>query len=244
MVASLFSNKYHAKCRMNHILLPQEINYLTDEARSYGMEYVTPILWYSWLWTGDSKYYTPIANSGWGDISALGTKEILIDAYTKFLQDYDLNEYIFKEGSIWTDRIYYRPDLIQQSRLGGVALNRSQRFVSDNPLFWKFSNDTIAQKVAIHVYDKTATSFKVDFFNTEKQEVKVDMVGFELLGGTWTLKQIMNGKKKTSKITFGRGQRVALNLPPFASYQIEMNLEGQGVDFNLKTDIGVGKEDI
>ena len=235
----------HAKQdKEGNVLLPQEINYLTDEARSYGMEYVTPILWYSWLWTGDSKYYTPIVNSGWGEVSALGTKKILIDAYTKFLHDYDLNEYIFKEGSIWTDRIYYRPDLIQQSRLGGVALNRSQRFVSDNPLFWKFSNDTIAQKVAIHVYDKTATSFKVDFFNTERQEVKVDMVGFELLGGTWTLKQIMNGKKKTSKITFGRGQKVSLNLPPFSSYQIEMELKGKGADFNSKTDIGVGKEDV
>ena len=35
-----------------------------------------------------------------------------------------------------------------------------------------------------------------------------------------------------------------MNLPPFSSYQIEMELKGKGVDFNSKTDIGIGKEDI
>ena len=43
-------------------------------------------------------------------------KEQLIEAYSNFLRTYDLNEYIFTEGSIWTDRIYYRPDLIQTTR--------------------------------------------------------------------------------------------------------------------------------
>ena len=166
-----------------------------------------------------------------------------MDAYYKFLQTYDLNEYIFKEGSIWTDRIYYRPELIQRSRLGGVALNRSQRYVPENPVIWSFENDSLAKKVAIHVTERTPASLKIDFFNTENREVKVTMKGFEVLGGKWTLRQGTD-RKKVSKVVFGGGRILSLTIPPFAEYQIELNLEGRGEEYNAMTDLGIGEEDI
>lgn len=224
-------------------VLPLEINFLTDETRGWGVEYVAPILWYAWLWTGETKYLNPIAGLDFGEKAVIKDKNELMNAYCQFLQTYDLNEYIFKEGSIWTDRIYYRPELIQRSRLGGVALNRSQRFVPENPVIWSFENDSLARKVAIHVTEKTPKTLKIDFFNTENREVKVDMKGLEVLGGKWTLRQGTD-RKKESKVMFGRGRKVSLKIPPFAEYQIEMNLEGRGEEYNAMTDLGIGQEDI
>ena len=221
-------------------LLPQEINFLTDEARSWGAEYELPIFWYAWLWTGNEKYLKPLKGTEYDIKPIINSKDELAKAYASFLQTYDLNEYIFKEGSIWTDRIYYRPDLIQTSRLGGVALNRSSRFAPCNPLIWKFEKPSSAEKVAIHVTGDMRTSFAVDFFNTEEQPVSVTMEGFEVLGGKWTLK-----KENTSTlVTFGRGKHVKLTLPPRCSYRIEMKLRGKGTDYNQLTDWAIDQKDI
>ena len=226
------------------ILLPQEINYLTDDVRGWGVEYVSCVLWYAWLWTGNYEYLAPIEDLEFGEKSIIKSKDDLVEAYRNFLKDYDINEYIFKEGSIWTDRIYYRPDLIQRSRLGGVALNRSQRFVSDNPLVWRFENDEDATKVAIHVHERTSTTLKIDFFNTENHIVNIDMIGLELLGGKWRIRQGIETNKKENTVFWGRGRKLTFSIPPMASYQVEMELNDKGQDYNTLTDVGICREDI
>lgn len=220
-------------------LLPQEINFLTDEGRNWGIEYTLPVFWYAWLWTGNDNYLKPLKGTEYGHIPT-NNKEQLIEAYSNFLRTYDLNEYIFTEGSIWTDRIYYRPDLIQTTRLGGVALNRSSRYVPCNPIMWKFDDDASAEKVAMYVSGDMRTSFSIDFFNTDQREIKVNMQGLEVMGGKWLLKQ----GDSTTTVTFGRGRNITLTIPPQCNYRIEMRLKGKGKDYNQLTDIAVGYEDI
>ena len=232
---SLLEHKRYTNGRLQ---LPTEINFLTDEVRSWGIGYLSALYCYAYYWTGEEKYREVLEASGFTAFEP--TKESLVRQGRMLLRNIDQREFITKEGSVWIDRISFNVDLIQESRLGGIAMNRSEHLVPVNLVNWIFDDEDDAEQLAILVHDRSRSGFAVDFYNTSRKPIKLDMQGLELLGGDWEL--TVGGKTRT--VRFGRDRRVSLRIPAHREYTITMKLQGEGADFNQLPDLGIGAEDV
>jgi len=68
--------------------------------------------------------------------------------------------YLVTEGELWSDRVELFSDLLQRSRLGGMALRRNQIFPG-HLVSWRFAGaPTAAENVAILIADASPTHFK------------------------------------------------------------------------------------
>ena len=233
------SQMAHAKTDANgRILLPEELNFNTDTARSWGISNELPPLYYCWLWTGDDKYMEPLTKSGL--LPKVGDKQTQTSAYRRQLRTLKLREFMYTEGSTWTDRVQYSSDIVQNARLGLPKMNRTQFYAPFNPISWRFENDEDYAEVAISVNDATNRSFSVDFYNTKSKPVKVAMKGDQALLGDWEL--TVDGK--TSVVRFGRDRKVSLTIPARKEYSLSMRLVGDNVPFNTVPDLGIGPDDV
>lgn len=221
-----------------NVQVPTELDFATDEPISWGIGYLGALYNYAYAWTGEEKYAEVDRASGWWDPEM--TREQSITRGRQVLRSYFNRDFITTEGSIWIDRISFDVNYIQNVRLGGIAMNRSQQLVPGNLLRWEFPGDKDAEKVAIFVHDRSKEAFKIDFFNTGKKPMKVDMIGVELLGGDWEL--TAGGRTTTHR--FGRNRRISLTIPAGREFNIEMKLKGEGRDFNLLPDLGISAEDV
>lgn len=221
------------------IQLPNEINFLTDEARSWGGRFSLPLMWYAWRWTGEQRYLQAVRGSGW-DFREY-TPEALAAQFRKELRTLDARDYIMTEGSLWTDRIGFNCETIQYSRLGGIAMTRSENLVPSNPIRWHFEHPQDAEQLAILVSGSSPAGFEIEFFNTGRRPMKAVMEGVEALGGEWLL-TLPDGRER--RVQFGRARSVELQVPARKSWRIRMRLQGAGEDFALRADVGIGPEDL
>nr|MCR4859351.1 hypothetical protein [Bacteroidales bacterium] len=230
----------HAKTDTDgKVLLPNEINFLTDEARSWGGSFALPLMWYAWRWTGEPKYLRAVEGSGWDHVNY--TRETLTDQIRKDLRAIDAREYIMTEGSLWIDRIGFPCETIQYSRLGGIAMTRSQNLVPSNPLRWHFRGAEDAQRLAILVTQTSPTQFEIEFFNTGAQPLEAVMEGVEAPGGMWELTE-PDGKLR--QVEWGRARCLPLRIPARRECRIRMRLTGKAEDYALRPDVGIGEEDL
>lgn len=220
------------------IQLPNEINFLTDEARSWGGLFALPLMWYAWRWTGEKKYLDALSDSGWDHRDY--THESLAEQLRGELRTIDAREFIMTEGSLWTDRIGFPCETIQYSRLGGIAMTRSQNLVPSNPVRWHFHRGDDAQKVAILVHYPAPGRLEIEFFNTAGRAVNARLEGVEAPGGTWTL-TLPGGR--TRSVEFGRARSVQLRIPRRGS-TVRLELQGPAEDYALRPDVGIGPEDL
>ena len=221
------------------IQLPNEINFLTDEARSWGAGFSVPLMWYAWRWTGEEKYRLAAEGTGWAFQDY--THGTLAERFRRELRQIDAREYIMTEGSLWIDRISFPCETIQHSRLGGIAMTRSENLVPSNPIRWHFDRPDDAQQLAILVTGSTPAGFDIEFFNTAERTMNAVMEGVEALGGTWVL-TLPDGRER--RVEFGRARSVDLQIPARKSWKIQMRLEGAGEDYALRPDAGIGPEDL
>ena len=219
--------------------LPNEINFLTDEARSWGGTYALPLMWYAWRWTGNEKYQKAVRGSGW-DFREY-TPKALAAQFRRELRTLDAREYIMTEGSLWIDRVGFNCETIQHSRLGGVAMTRGDNLVPSNPIRWHFERPEDAEQLAILVSGASPAGFDIEFFNTARRPVKAVLEGVEALGGQWVL-TLPDGREQ--QVEFGRARRVALQIPARKSWRIRMRLMGAGEDLALRPDVGIGPQDL
>lgn len=221
------------------IRLPNEINFLTDEARSWGAQFSVPLMWYAWRWTGEEKYLRAAEGTGWAFRAY--TPDSLTEQIRRELRQIDAREFIMTEGSLWTDRIGFPCATIQHSRLGGVAMTRSENLVPSNPVRWHFERPDDAQQLAILFTESAPDRFEILFYNTGRKSMRAVMEGVEALGGTWEL-TLSDGKSRT--LDFGRARSVALSIPARREYRIRMRLQGPGEDYALRPDVGISEEDL
>ena len=219
--------------------LPAEVNFLTDETRSWGRNYAMPMMWYAWLWTGDKRYLRPVADSGW--LPSEYTKESLAKTLRQELREIDAREYIMTEGSIWIDRIGFNCNTIQESRMGGIALNRSEHLAPANLVSWSFEGKDDAQRLAILFSKSSRDAFEMDFFNMDDKPMQARMRGQMVKGGRWKL-TLPDGRTQT--VTFGRGRDLTLEIPARRDYHIMMDLIGKELDFSKKPDAGISSDDL
>lgn len=220
------------------IQLPNEINFLTDEARSWGGVFSLPLMWYAWRWTGDERYLQAVQATGWAFEEL--TPEALSARYRQELREIDAREYIMTEGSLWIDRIGFPCRTVQLARLGGVAMTRSENLVPSNLVRWHFDDEADAQRLAIRFCSADPRGFEIEFFNTADAPVSARMEGVEVLGGRWRLTR-PDGRQD---VEFGRARSLSLTVPARQSWRIRLELSGDGEDYALRPELGLGPEDL
>ena len=220
------------------VQLPNEINFLTDEARSWGERFALPLMWYAWRWTGDERFLKAVEGTDWDHKDF--TPETLSAQIRRELRAIDAREFIMTEGSLWIDRISFPCETIQQSRLGGIAMTRSANLVPSNPVRWHFRRNDDAQKLAILVTHPDPGHLEIEFYNTARRPMRVCLEGVEAPGGTWTL-TLPGGRQRS--VTFGRARSVELRIPRKGS-RIRLELNSPCEDYALRPDVGIGPEDL
>ena len=228
----------HKRYKDGVIQLPLEICFTDDSERMWGLRFIGAIFCYAYHWTGEEKYLEVYKASGYAGFTH--SKEDFVRLGRDELRRNAIMEFINTEGSVWTDRLRFDVDLIQESRLGGIAMNRWEHMVPLNLVGWKFDKDEDADKVAIHFEKSERDNFSVVFFNTSKKTVSVTMSGVETLGGEWE----MNYNSHKKLVNFGRGRKLSFKIPPGKEYQMNMRLISKGVDFNHLPDLAISSSDI
>ncbi|HEY0436310.1 MAG TPA: LamG domain-containing protein, partial [Phenylobacterium sp.] len=97
-----------------------------------------------------------------------GDTRWLEDLYGEEIRAANQRMYMMTEGHWWSDRVEVPSELLQRSRLGGVALKRGWIWPGAT-VSWRFDQADAAQQVAILVQGATPTHFKVIAFNTSER---------------------------------------------------------------------------
>ncbi|HJW40860.1 MAG TPA: hypothetical protein VJ476_06490, partial [Rhizomicrobium sp.] len=201
-------------------------------SRDFGARPVDFARYIAWLQTGDKHY-----------LEALYTSEILTD----------LNRmYLCTEGEMWSDRVELFSDLLQRSRLGGMAIRRNQIYPG-NLVRWRFAGaPTNAENVAILIQGAMPGHFKVIAYNLSNAPIAATMTGANVDAGTWSMASgfdangddAIDGKPLRKTLVFGRDSDVALVLPPHRTVVVDFMLQSAAPPVPDRADIGIGADDV
>ena len=221
------------------VQMPEEVNFLTGEVRSWGWNNSMPPLWGCWQWTGNDRYLTPVRDSKW--VLSFADDADQVRQYRRDLKNLVVKDFIYTQGSIWTDRVQFPHDAIQVARLGAPAMNRLSHYTPTNAVAWRFEDEASATNVAIHVTRHSDRALTIRFFNTESRPVRVTMLGREARIGTWRL---VRGQGKEEQVGFGRSRSIDLTIPARKEYTVTLELTGPVRDDATFPEPGIGPEDV
>ncbi|WP_184718323.1 LamG-like jellyroll fold domain-containing protein [Caulobacter sp.] len=184
----------------------------------------------AWNLTGDKKH-----------LEALYADEIQFNAQ---------HMYMHTEGHWWSDRVELPTDILQRTRLGGLANKRSQ-MTPGHTVSWRFDGAD-GTDIALLVKDATKTSFKVIAYNTTDKSVTATMTGWNVAPGQWTLAQgldangddAIDGTAQSSTVAFERSLGTKIVLAPRQTTIIDMKLATAGDDPAKRADLGIGRGDV
>lgn len=156
--------------------------------------------------------------------------------------------YMLTQGHWWSDRVDLPSDLLQRSRLGGIALKRNLLYPG-HLVSWRFGGEAKGEDVAILIQDPTAKSFKVLAHNLTDKPVTADMTGWGVAPGQWSLldadgDDAIDSAADSRSVGFERTKAVTLTLAPRQTTVVEMALMTLGDDPALRADLGVGRGDV
>jgi hypothetical protein len=193
------------------------------DARDNGARPVDFARFVAWQMNGDKTY-----------LEALYRSEILTD----------LNRmYLCTEGEMWSDRVELFSDLLQRSRLGGMALRRNQIFPG-HLVSWRFDGPpTNAENVGILLENASPDGFRLIAYNLTNAPIRAIMTGQNVVNGEWT---IMEGMAAASirPLAFGRDADVPVVFPPHRLVEINFKLQKEGLPVSARPDIGLGPDDV
>jgi hypothetical protein len=158
--------------------------------------------------------------------------------------------YMMTEGHWWSDRVEIPSELLQRSRLGGVALKRNWIWPG-NTVSWRFDQPDAAEQVAILMPGATASHFKVIAYNTADRPVRAQMTGWNVTAGDWkmTFGVDANGdgvadapQSRTTPLE--KSSSVDVVFAPRQTTVLEFDLVKAGLPTEGRTDIGIGAEDV
>ncbi|MET0337263.1 MAG: LamG domain-containing protein, partial [Caulobacter sp.] len=182
--------------------------------------------------------------------SLTGDKKYLEALYADELQWGDQHMYMHTEGHWWSDRVEIPSDLLQRSRLGGIANKRGQMLASHR-VSWTFSGAS-GEDVGLLIKDGSTTGFKVIAYNLTDKPVTATMTGWDVGSGRWSLTQgvdadgddAIDGARQNRAVAFGRTEQVSVVLPPRQTAILDMALTTPGDAPERRADLGVGRGDV
>jgi hypothetical protein len=192
---------------------------------------------------GDFARYAAWATSGdkrW--LEALYGHEIRVDSQRM---------YMVTEGHWWADRVELFSDLLQRSRLGGMALRRNQ-ITAGHTVSWRFEGPAKATDVAILVEEATPKHFKVVAYNLSDQPVRAKMTGWNIAPGRW--RQVsgidtsghdrIDGPAETQEVALETSASVPIVFPPHKTAVFTFDLDKEGAPVWDRPDLGIGRDDV
>jgi hypothetical protein len=179
-----------------------------------------------------------------------GDKKHLEDLYADEIQWNNQHMYMLTEGHWWSDRVELPSDVLQRSRLGGIANKRGQ-MTPGHTISWRFDGAD-GTDVAMLVKDATKTNFKVVAYNTTDKPITATMTGWNVSPGQWSLSQGLDangddkidGSAQTRALPFERSLGTKVTLAPRQTTIIDMKLVTAGDDPAKRADLGIGRGDV
>lgn len=179
-----------------------------------------------------------------------GDKKHLEAIYADEIQFNAQHMYMHTEGHWWSDRVELPTDILQRTRLGGLANKRSQ-MTPGHTVSWRFDGAD-GTDIAVLVKDATKTSFKVIAYNTTDKPVTATMTGWNVAPGQWTLSEgldangddAIDGTAQTRTVAFERSLGTKITLAPRQTAIIDMKLATPGDDPAKRADLGIGRGDV
>ncbi|MDI1366408.1 MAG: LamG domain-containing protein [bacterium] len=186
--------------------------------------------------------------AAWG---LTGDKRYLEALYADEIQWASQHMYMHTEGHWWSDRVESPSDMLQRSRLGGIANKRSQ-MTPGHTVSWRFAGDAKGEDIAILVKESDPKAFKVLAYNLSDKPVVATMTGWGVAPGQWNLTQgldangddAIDGTGESRSVAFERTKAVTLTLPPRQTTIVDMALTQPGDDPARRADLGVGRGDV
>jgi len=193
---------------------------------------------------------TPLAMSRFGAWQITGDKSFLEALYADEIQSAAQRMEIMTTGELWTDRVQVPSEMLQRSRLGGVAARRGQTYPG-NVVSWRFGGNDGADSVAVLTPFATRTGFKMIVFNVENHPVQATLTGADVTPGQWRVTEGVDAdgddKADTPQdrtVTFEPGADVPLTLAPKQTTVLEFAMTEAGQPMSSRPDVGLDPEDV
>ncbi|MBN1293484.1 MAG: hypothetical protein JXB48_16715 [Candidatus Latescibacteria bacterium] len=242
----------HAQTEKNgSITLPSEINYLTDEARSFSTGTSSQLFRALYRWTGKKKYIGHLGVPAEVKSFPYVDKKRLEDSYAGIMQYNTEKMYIATEGFPWDDGPYISFGSVVEDRLGGAPVRRGGQF-PEHVVSWKFDEPYSGESVALLTQGSSGSLIKVIGFNCESEAVKGDITGWDVEPGMWEIIEgiddngddIMDTELNKRTVEFERTGDVSFIFPPRKTLVVQMKLKKKGMPYHKRPELGIGRDDI
>jgi hypothetical protein len=180
-----------------------------------------------------------------------GDKRYLEAIYAEGIRQKSQSMYFNTEGHWWSDRVEAPHDLLQRTRLGGVALSRNRTYPG-NTLGWRFDNPEAALKVALLVPRPQRNMFKVIAHSLSDQAQTALMTGWNVAAGRWEITtgidtdgdDKIDSETEKRVIDFEKSLATSVVFPPRKNFIIEMKLVEELSPVESRPDVGIGRGDV
>jgi hypothetical protein len=232
-----------------------DINFLTDEDREdTGMSpNAKPwsLLYAAFRMTGDKKYLKPLPPVN--TLNGVFDEENITKRYRDEITNLAINEYINTQGSVWIDRVSSFNPVIQQDRLGGVALTRTSVLYPQNFVSWKFISPGKFDDVAFFLPSPSDSAIKIIAYNLSAKPVKASMAVWDVVPGKWDIRtgiginadKLIVNNLTTSEIILERGSEIPLTFESGSYTIVELKLKNAtGTDYSMLPDLAIDQSDV
>lgn len=197
-----------------------------------------------------ARLATPLAMSRFGAWQITGNTSFLAQLYEDEIQSSTQRMSLMTTDEWWTDRVTVPSEMLQRSRLGGVASRRGQT-MPGHVISWRFGVPDTADSVAVLVSGATRTGFKVIAYNVEDHPVQAALRGAEVTPGQWRVTQGIDANNdgladapQATEMAFEPGAEVALTLAPHQATVLEFALTEAGAPMSSRPDVGLDIADV
>jgi hypothetical protein len=152
--------------------------------------------------------------------------------------------WMMTEAHWWSDRVELFSDILQRSRLGGMALRRNQMFPG-HLVSWRFDTPTAAEDVGILISEGEPHHFKVTAYNLTDKPIHATMTGWDVTAGRWKVARTVAGTADpVQSVEFERTAGIDMTFAPAQTTAWEFTLETAGDPVMQRADLGIGVDDV
>lgn len=179
-----------------------------------------------------------------------GAKTHLEVLYGEEIRTANQRMYMYTEGHWWSDRVEMPSELLQRSRLGGVALKRNWIWPGAT-VSWRFDHADAAEQVAILMPGATPTHFKVIAYNTTGRAVRAAMTGWDVTAGEWRMTSGVSASGSDvadapvgKTVALEKSSSVDVEFAAHGTTVLTFDLAKAGPSTQARADLGIGREDV
>jgi len=148
-------------------------------------------------------------------------------------------------AELWVDRVSVPSELLQRTRLGGVA-HRRNAYYPGNLVRWHFFAPAQGKDVAILIPHGDPQHFHLVAYNMTNHPIIGKMTGDQLVSGQWRMSSgtDVDRRQNGKNIFLERGSSVNIFFPPHKTVIYEFDLTTKGENPAVRPDIGLSGDDL